>query len=111
MKSIKDIRKEIGYLEFKYPYNEDIIIIPIFSVKKNKNCYIIESKNHEFIDLLYRYSNFNDKDNYLVSTKPIKYGLILHKKRKGVIDFGDINCGFLTNLIELKNSYSFTLTK
>jgi hypothetical protein len=110
MKSIKDIKKVIGYIEFRHPKYKDIICIPFYSIKKVKKGVRVETKQDSVIDELLKYSNFWDENNLLLACKPIKYGLIQIKRRKQRIEFGELNFGFLTDLVVGNNIYRFTLT-
>ena len=64
MKSIKDIKKEIGYVEFRLSKTE-FVIIPIYSLRVVKIGIRLETKQHELIEQLNRMSNFYDKNNFL----------------------------------------------
>lgn len=110
MKSVKDIKKEIGYVEFILPTNE-ISIIPIYSIRELKKGIKLETKQHELIDNLLKYSNFHDDNNINLISKKIKYGIILFKKREKKIQFSEIYFGLLKDLIIENNIYRFTLTK
>lgn len=110
MKSIKDIKKEIGYVEFKLSDSE-IVIIPIHSLRKVIKGIRIETKQHELVVQLHRMSNFYDENNLLLNGKKIEYGIILFKKHKKTIDFSEINKGLITDLVVGNNIYRFTLTK
>ena len=110
MKSIKDIKKEIGYVEFKLSDSE-IVIIPIHSLRKVIKGIRIETKQHELVEQLHRMSNFYDENNLLLNGKKIEYGIILFKKHKKTIDFSEINKGLITDLVVGNNIYRFTLTK
>lgn len=110
MKSIKDIKKEIGYVEFKLSDSE-IVIIPIHSLRKVIKGVRIETKQHELVEQLHRMSNFYDENNLLLNGKKIEYGIILFKKHKKTIDFSEINKGLITDLVVGNNIYRFTLTK
>jgi len=110
MKSIKDIKKEIGYVEFKLSDSE-IVIIPIYSLRKVIKGIRIETKQHELVEQLHRMSNFYDENNLLLNGKKIEYGIILFKKHKKTIDFSEINKGLITDLVVGNNIYRFTLTK
>lgn len=110
MKSIKDIKKEIGYVEFKLSDSE-IVIIPIHSLRKVIKGIRIETKQHELVEQLHRMSNFYDENNLLLNGKKIEYGIILFKKHKKTIDFSEINKGLMTDLVVGNNIYRFTLTK
>jgi hypothetical protein len=110
MKSIKDIKKEIGYVQFILSEFE-IVIIPVYSIKTVKEGIRLETKQQELIKQLHKMSNFYDKNNLLLNGKKIKYGIILIKKIKKLIEFSEINEGFITNLVVSNNTYHFTLTK
>lgn len=110
MKSIKDIKKEIGYVEFRLSDSE-IVIIPIHSLRKVIKGIRIETKQHELVEQLHRMSNFYDENNLLLNGKKIEYGIILFKKHKKTIDFTEINKGLMTDLVVGNNIYRFTLTK
>jgi hypothetical protein len=110
MKSIKEIKKEIGYVEFKLSVIE-IVIIPIYSIRTVKKGIRLETKQHELINQLYRMSNFYDENNFLLNGKKIEYGIILFKKHKKTIEFSEINKGIMTDLVVDNNIYRFTLTK
>ena len=110
MKSIKDIKKEIGYVEFRLSDSE-IVIIPIHSLRKVIKGIRIETKQHELVEQLHRMSNFYDENNLLLNGKKIEYGIILFKKHKKTIDFSEINKGLMTDLVVGNNIYRFTLTK
>lgn len=110
MKSIKDIKKEIGYVEFRLSDSE-IVIIPIHSLRKVIKGIRIETKQHELVEQLHRMSNFYDENNLLLNGKKIEYGIILFKKHKKTIDFSEINKGLITDLVVGNNIYRFTLTK
>ena len=109
MKSIKDIKKEIGYVEFRLSKTE-IVIIPIYSLKMVKIGIRLETKQHELISQLHRMSNFYDENNLLLNGKKIEYGIIIFKKRKKEIHFNEIKKGLLTDLVTNNNIYCFTLT-
>ena len=110
MKSIKDIKKEIGYVEFRLSKTE-IVIIPIYSLRVVKNGVRVETKQHELIEQLNRMSNFYDENNFLLNGKKIEYGIILFKKHKKTIEFSEINKGLMTDLVIGDKIYRFTLTK
>jgi hypothetical protein len=110
MKSIKDIKKEIGYVEFRLSKTE-FVIIPIYSLKMVKIGIRLETKQHELISQLHRMSNFYDENNFLLNGKKIEYGIILLKKRKKTIEFSEINKGIMTDLVVVDEIYRFTLTK
>lgn len=110
MKSIKDIKKEIGYVEFKLSKTE-IMIIPIYSLRIVKKGVRVETKQHEIIDQLNKMSNFYDENNLLLNGKKIEYGIIIFKKHKKIINFSEINKGLITDLVVGNNIYRFTLTK
>jgi hypothetical protein len=110
MKSIKDIKKEIGYVEFRLSKTE-FVIIPIYSLKMVKIGIRLETKQHELISQLHRMSNFYDENNFLLNGNKIEYGIILLKKRKKTIEFSEINKGIMTDLVVVDEIYRFTLTK
>jgi hypothetical protein len=110
MKSIKDIKKEIGYVQFILSEFE-IVIIPVYSIKTVKEGIRLETKQQELIEQLHKMSNFYDKNNFLLNCKKIEYGIILFKKHKKTIEFSKINKGFITDLVVGNNIYRFTLTK
>jgi len=110
MKSIKDIKKEIGYVEFRLSKTE-FVIIPIYSLKMVKIGIRLETKQHELISQLHRMSNFYDENNFLLNGNKIEYGIILLKKRKKTIEFSEINKGIMTDLVVVDGIYRFTLTK
>jgi hypothetical protein len=110
MKSIKDIKKEIGYVEFRLSKTE-IVIIPIYSLKMVKIGIRLETKQHELISQLHRMSNFYDENNLLLNGNKIEYGIILFKKHKKIIEFSEINKGLMTDLVIGDKIYRFTLTK
>jgi hypothetical protein len=110
MKSIKDIRKEIGYVEFRLSPTE-IVMIQIYSLRRVKKGVRIETKQHELVDQLNRMSNFYDENNLLLNGKKIEYGIIQFKKHKREIEFSEINKGLITDLVGDNNIYRFTLTK
>ena len=111
MKSIKDIKKEIGYVEFKSLFNSDSILIPIYYLRNTKNGIRVETKQHSIIDELIKYSNFHDETIYYLKGNPITYNIVKYKKTKQEFEFSELNYGFLTDLIVSKNIYRFTLTK
>lgn len=110
MKSIKDIKKEIGYVEFRLSKLE-IVVIPIYSIKTVKKGVRLETKQHELIIQLHRKSNFYDENNFLLNGDKIEYGIILFKKYKKTIEFNEINKGIMDDLVVGDNIYRFTLTK
>ena len=110
MKSIKDIKKEIGYVEFRVSDSE-IVIIPIHSLRRVIKGIRIETKQHELIEQLHRMSNFYDENNSLLNGKKLEYGIVLFKKHKKTINFSEINKGLITDLVVGNNIYRFTLTK
>lgn len=110
MKSIKDIKKEIGYVEFRLSKTE-IVIIPIYTLRVVKKGVRIETKQHELVNQLHKMSNFYDENNLLLNGKKIEYGIILLKKHKKTIEFSEINKGLMTDLVVGNEIYRFTLTK
>ena len=109
MKSIKDIKKEIGYIEFKSLINSDSILIPIYYLRNTKNGIRVETKHHQIIDELLKYSNFRDEKTYYFKGNPINYSIVQFKKTKQKFEFGELKYGFLTDLVINKNTYQFTL--
>jgi hypothetical protein len=110
MKSIKDIKKEIGYLEFRQS-KTDISLIPIYSLRVVKNGVKFETNQHDLIKQLNRASNFYDENNLLLNGKKIEYRVILFKGYKKIINYGEIHKGLITNLVVIFNNYHFILTK
>lgn len=110
MKSIKDIKKEIGYVEFRLP-KLAIVVIPIYSIITVKKGVRLETKQHELIIQLHRKSNFYDKNNFLLNDDKIEYRIILLKKYKKTIEYSEINKCIMDDLVIGDNIYRFTLTK
>jgi hypothetical protein len=113
MRSIKDIKKEKGYVEFNIPdeLKTRVIIMSIYSFKEVAKGIRIETKQHELVRTLHRMSNFYDETNYLLNGEKIEYRIIIFKKINKKFEFNEKNKGFITDLVIGKNIYRFTLTK
>lgn len=110
MKSIKDIKKEIGYISFTQS-KTDYVVIPIYSINITKNGINIETEKHYLIKQLNKMSNFHDDKNILLCGEKIEYSISIFKNHRKSIDFNEVKRGFLIDLVVSKNTYLFTLTK
>jgi hypothetical protein len=112
MKSIKDIKRQKGYIEFKLS-NTVTFKIPFTSIKKMRNGYRIESKQNSIIDTLFKSSNFNNSKNFILSGNLIEYIIVETPKygNKIVTISTNPNYGLVVDLLSLNDCYIFTLTK
>lgn len=111
MKSIKDIKKNIGFIEFYSSNNEPITTVTFTKIKYLNKGFRIISKKNQNIDNLFKKFNFNYENNFLLKNRNIVYMIYTFNRNKNLEEKIGEHKGVLTNLVVIDDYYHFTLTK
>ena len=109
MRSVKEIKKVVGYISLNL-HNDTIKLIPIHSIRKTKSGITVETDRHSEILKLFKQCSFRfEKNSLLTNNFTFNYSIIKIRKTYDGINFGQNNNGYLSNLTEISDQYKFNI--